>query len=212
MKLIWQTNPQLSRSQSTAGRKVANDAGRWCPLSDSQLSLRPAAPALLSVWWHEPIKPPTGTPVEHGTQVITTQLITQLLRMQDCFRDGLQPVLVHRLDLLYAPFICENQGEIFGASVLYGLSFIHMPMLEAARPFCGSFQSDTGHQHVPKGTNVLPTPTFIFLFLLRDRILILFKASIHLSKYHFLSPVLSSGQWNIKNCMLLLGLSLFFFF
>lgn len=72
VRLIWQTNSQLSGSQYAAGRKVADDAGRRVPLKWLQLSLRPTAPALLAVWLHESIKPPTGTPVKQGTQVITT--------------------------------------------------------------------------------------------------------------------------------------------
>lgn len=34
--------------------------------------------------------------------------------------------------------------------MFYDLSFIYMPMLEAAGPFCGSFQHDTIHDHVTK--------------------------------------------------------------
>lgn len=53
------------------------------------------------------------------------------------------------IDLIYSmPPSFETQGTIFGGSMLYGLPCMHMPRLEAAVPFCGSFQSDAGHQHV----------------------------------------------------------------
>lgn len=115
------------------------------------LFLRPAAPALPAVWLHKPINKAidwdSSAVVKCGAQGTITP---------NCHRGRIALEMVFNLplctDLINSmPPLFETQGEIFGGSVLCGLSFIHVLRLEAAVSFCGFFQSHGGHQHVPKG-------------------------------------------------------------